>query len=220
LFVVARELYAVSVFARKDDLGEVGGLDPMGDLETDCGLPESDRLLEIGNVDAVLVDAVSCTSVTGSLSISGPDITDLSPLSSVTSVGLTLGIVSNPVLTNLDGLAAVTSVGLTLIISDNAVLTNLDGLTAVTSVVTSLRILDNAVLTEFCGVFPLLDASGLSGIYTVSGNATNPTEADILAGGACTSSSVPALGPVGIALLLAALGATACWRLRDSASAA
>jgi hypothetical protein len=41
------------------------------------------------------------------------------------------------------------------------------------------------VLTEFCGLFPLLDASGLSGTYTVSGNAINPTEVDILSGGAC-----------------------------------
>jgi hypothetical protein len=36
---------------------------------------------------------------------------------------------------------------------------------------------------------------------------------------ATSSPPAPPLGPVGIALLLAALGATAYWRLRESASA-
>jgi hypothetical protein len=189
------------------------------------------------------VDAVSCSSVRFGLVIEGSDITDLSPLSSVTSVGLQLtigpnalltnldglaGITSvavflrvfdNPVLTNLNGLAAVTSVGANLVIARNDALTNLDGLAGITSVGGDLEVFRNTVLTEFCGLFPLLDASGLVGTYNVSGNATNPTEGEILAGGACLA-SVPALGPLGIALLLGLLGATAYWRLRESASAA
>jgi hypothetical protein len=160
------------------------------------------------------VDAVSCTSVTGTLSISGPDITDLNPLSSVTSVGGNLGIVFNPALTNVDGLAAVTSVGGLLQINGNIALTNLDGLAGITSVDSDLFIQDNTVLTEFCGLFPLLDASGLLGTYTVSGNATNPTEAEILAGGACHP--IPGLAPIGLALLPTLLGATAYWRLHPA----
>ena len=65
------------------------------------------------------VDAVSCSSVTGTLSISGPDITDLSPLSSMTAVGGTLRIHGNTPLTNLDGLAALTFVERDLIIIGN-----------------------------------------------------------------------------------------------------
>ena len=164
------------------------------------------------------VDAVSCTSVTGALAIYGSDITDLSPLSSVTSVGGALRIYLNPLLTNLDGLDAITSVGVELLILNNSVLTNLDGLGGITSVGENLTIQSNTVLTEFCGIFPLLDASGLVGTYTVLFNATNPTEGEILAGGACVNSG-PSLSPVGIAILLTLLGAIAYWRLRQSASA-
>ena len=65
------------------------------------------------------VDAVNCGSVTGTLSISGPDITDLSPLSSISSVGGDLFIHVNTPLTNLDGLAALTFVERDLIIIGN-----------------------------------------------------------------------------------------------------
>ena len=37
----------------------------------------------------------------------------------------------------------------------------------------------------FCGLYPLLDASGLVGTYTVTNNASNPTEDEILAGEPC-----------------------------------
>ena len=120
--------------------------------------------------------------------------------------------------TNLDGLAALTSVGGTLNISVNTVLTNLDGLSSVTSVGGSLVIDSNIVLTRFCGLFPLLDAGGLGFTYTVTDNATNPTEAEILAGGACVNSG-PSLSPLGIAILLGVLGTMVHLRLRQSASA-
>jgi hypothetical protein len=94
------------------------------------------------------------------------------------------------VLTNLDGLAALTSVGGDLRIWNNSALTNLDGLAAVTSVGGFLYIYNNAALDNFCGLFPLIDASGLVGTYTVTDNATNPTEAEILAGGACLVSDL------------------------------
>ncbi len=65
------------------------------------------------------VDATSCSSVTGSLTINGANITDLSPLSSVTSVGGSLRIHGKTTLTNLDGLAALTFVERDLIIIGN-----------------------------------------------------------------------------------------------------
>ena len=111
-----------------------------------------------------------------------------------------------------------TSVGGSLGIQQTTLLTNLDGLGGITSVAGSLFIQVNTVLTEFCGLFPLLDAGGLVGAYNVSDNATNPTEAEILAGGACVHSG-PSLSPLGIAILLTLLGAIAYWRLRQSASA-
>ena len=108
------------------------------------------------------VDALSCTDFSGSLTI-GPsaDITDLSPLAGVTSVGDTLFVTNNAALTNLDGLSGITSIG------------------------ADLGVTNNVVLDEFCGLFPLLDALGLAGTYNVSSNLANPTQGDILAAGAC-----------------------------------
>ncbi|MEM6686845.1 MAG: hypothetical protein AAF617_13760 [Bacteroidota bacterium] len=55
------------------------------------------------------------------------DITDLSPLSTITSVGRQIQIQSNPQLTSLDGLSNLAVVS-GLIISDNEALTSLDGI--------------------------------------------------------------------------------------------
>jgi hypothetical protein len=184
------------------------------------------------------VDAVSCSSVTGNVTISGSDITNVDGLGGITLVGGYLEILSNIVLTNVDGLGGITSVGGYLVIETNGVLTNVDGLGGITSVggnleinnnndltnvnglggITSvggdLRIEGNDALDIFCGLYPLLDASGLVGTYTVATNATNPTEAEILAGGACLVLSVPALSPLGMAMLLSVLGLVGHWRLR------
>jgi hypothetical protein len=81
-----------------------------------------------------------------------------------------------------DGLSGITSVGFALTVDNNAALTDVDGLSGITSVGNSLFVQNNLVLDEFCGLFPLLDAGGLD---NVSGNLANPTEADILAAGAC-----------------------------------
>jgi hypothetical protein len=107
------------------------------------------------------VDAFSCNEITGNLTISGADINDLSPLSSLTSVGGILYIAYNDALTNLDGLSSLTSVGDFLAISDNS------------------------ALDEFCGLYELLVGGGLLGFYSVAGNAANPTQQEIIDGGAC-----------------------------------
>ena len=112
-------------------------------------------------------------------------LTNLAGLDGVTSVGGSVTIANNAALTNVDGLGSITSVGGFLDIDNCAVLTNLDGLSGITSVGSLLSIRDNAALDNFCGLFPLLDASGLFGTYMVIDNATNPTEAEILAGGPC-----------------------------------
>jgi len=80
------------------------------------------------------VDAVSCSSVTGDVYISGSDITNLNGLGGITSVGGNLYIANAAVLTNLDGLGGITSVGGNLYIYNAAALTNLDGLGGITSV--------------------------------------------------------------------------------------
>src|SRR5690606_16612386 len=91
-------------------------------------------------VDAFATNYPNCTEVSGNLTIQGANITDLTPLSNLTSVGGFLRIYSNSNLTNLDGLSNLTSVEGFLQILYNSSLTNLDGLSNLTSVEGFLRI--------------------------------------------------------------------------------
>lgn len=160
------------------------------------------------------VDSFSGTSITGSLYIKGNDITDLTPLSSLTSVGddLEIGnnaalttldglnninsvgynlvVIDNPVLTNLDGLINVTSVGHILEVRYNDTLTTLDGLSNITSVGSNLSVNGNSSLNSFCGLYSLLSNNGLGGGYFVSGNLLNPTQQQIIDDGPCTASQI------------------------------
>jgi hypothetical protein len=134
------------------------------------------------------VDNFDCTEVTGTLRIDddGIDpINNLDGLSGLTSVGGSLVISFNDSLTDVDGLSGLTSVETNLFIAFNDLLTDVDGLSGLTSVGESLLIFNNDSLERFCGLFPLLDAGGLSGSYLVGSNDTNPTEQEILDDGPC-----------------------------------
>ncbi|WP_298516189.1 hypothetical protein [uncultured Kordia sp.] len=93
------------------------------------------------------------------------DITDLSPLSSITSVVRQVEIQSNPMLTSLDGLSNL-AVASGLIINDNENLTSLDGLTNLK------RIESNQILTGQSifsgGVISLLDNPALTSIEALN----------------------------------------------------
>ena len=89
-------------------------------------------------------------------------------------------------LTDLNGLNHITTINGPLNINNNALLANLDGLNNLTTVGSNLQISGNSQLTSFCGLFPLLNEGGLSGTYSVSGNAIDPTKQEIIDGGACT----------------------------------
>lgn len=131
------------------------------------------------------VDAFDCTSVEGTLRISGndiihlnalgglrnvgeliiennPNLDDLSGLSTLDSIGdlggANLVISNNATLSNLDGLSSLTAIGGSLIISNNAMLRNIDGLSSV-SRISSIHIFNNAELENI---------DGLSGITTES----------------------------------------------------
>src|SRR5690606_20814268 len=102
----------------------------------------------------------NCTEISGYLSISGSTITDLSPLSNLTSVGGYLYIYNNSNLINLDGLSNLTSVGGLLVIGSNSNLTNLDGLSNLTSVGGYLSIYNNLSLTNLDGLSNLTSIGG------------------------------------------------------------
>ena len=79
------------------------------------------------------VDTFTYTEVTGTLEISGSDITNLDGLGRLPSVRADLIVIANTALASLDGLSGLTSVERDIGIVDNAVLTSLDGLGGPTS---------------------------------------------------------------------------------------
>lgn len=107
-----------------------------------------------------------CTEISGDVSISGNDITNLDSLFSVIKIDGNLGITSNGQLNNLSGLHGLTSVGGRLEIRNNAQLSDIDGLSALASIgywdvsSESLIISDNSALTSLQGLKLLTSVSG------------------------------------------------------------
>ncbi len=137
------------------------------------------------------VDGLSrIDSVRGGLTIgNNPALVDINGFSNLKSIRGGLRIDSNHALLNIDALSRVNFIGGGLTIDSNATLENLSGLSNLNSVKGNLTIQNNISLTEFCGLFNLLNSGGLSGTYNVTGNKNNPTQADIISGGTCTTPS-------------------------------
>jgi hypothetical protein len=95
-----------------------------------------------------------CTEMTGSLTISGKDITNLDSLHSLTKVGGNLRIGSNPNLSDLTGLSSLTYAGAGagaypgVHITYNPRLINLGGLSKLTSIRGMLEISNNDMLAN------------------------------------------------------------------------
>ena len=100
------------------------------------------------------------TPITGNLTISGADITDLSGLKNLKSISGDLRIEANEVLTNLDGLHKLDSIGGALIIYGNPALTNIDGLCNLTAINSGLSIIGNLVLANVDGLQNLNNIGG------------------------------------------------------------
>lgn len=119
------------------------------------------------DVDSFQSTSGGCSTLSGVLTISGSDITDLTPLSGITSVG-SLTVANNPQLTNLDGLSGLihlegeANYGTKgIVISDNPLLTSVSGLSGLSGSLGKLYILNNDALTN---------VDGFQNITTVSGN--------------------------------------------------
>ena len=104
------------------------------------------------------VDAFNCEEVTGSLTISGNDITNLNSLSTLKRVGGHLMVTGNGSLPNVDGLSALNQVGVqssspsaSITISNNPVLKNLDGFSSLTIMNGAIIISDNPQLETVNG---------------------------------------------------------------------
>ncbi len=130
------------------------------------------------------VDAfdTSITIIEGNLKIEGNDIVDLSNLSNIKHVGLSLWVRNTSNLNSLDGLSNVTHIEEDLRISGNATLQHINGLSNVTHLGGSLTILQNYNLQNVDGLINLTvindflriesnnvleNIDGLSGIVSV-----------------------------------------------------
>src|SRR6187549_3942381 len=93
-----------------------------------------------------------CTNWTGSITISGSDITDLTPLNELVSA-FNLEIINNPLLQDLEGLNNLVNIT-TLIISSNPTITNCNGLNGL-NWAESIEINDCISLTDLNGLSSL-----------------------------------------------------------------
>jgi hypothetical protein len=106
-------------------------------------------------------------------------------LSAMKTISGSLTINFAPGLKNLNGLSSLASVGGNVTVANSDSLQNIDGLALLSSVGGSLSIDSNHQLAEFCGLWPLLSGSGVSGNVTIRNNAANPTVAQIISAGPC-----------------------------------
>ncbi|RAJ91046.1 putative secreted protein (Por secretion system target) [Larkinella arboricola] len=107
-----------------------------------------------------------CSNLPGSLRIAGDDITDLSPLSNLQTIGGFLLISDNPNLGNLSGLGKLTSISGGLDISTNVQLSDISALSQLTSIGRGLLISDNPNLGNLSGLGKLTSISGCLDICT------------------------------------------------------
>ncbi|RZL45284.1 MAG: hypothetical protein EOP00_17775 [Pedobacter sp.] len=94
----------------------------------------------------------NCTNFSGNLTIEGNDISDLSPLNNIVSIGGHLLIKNNTVLTSINGLTGLTTLFASLKIEGNTALQNLNGLSNLISLAHGVAILNNAELTNIDGL--------------------------------------------------------------------
>lgn len=155
---------------------DAGGTDSDSDTDADSdaelcpgGVLDGDHAVE----QAADLDPIDgCQEITGTLDISCPDCTSLSPLGSLTAVGGNLLIEDCDQLVDVNGLSALLSVGGQLRLQDNDGLENVDGLANV-CIEGTLTVIDNTDLTTCMAcelLYHLQDDCDWSGAWTVSGN--------------------------------------------------
>jgi UDP-3-O-[3-hydroxymyristoyl] glucosamine N-acyltransferase len=148
--------------------GNAAGCATREEVETACTptCPTGDVTLSTqAEVDAFVATYPNCTEIPGNMVIGefvSTDITNISGLSNLTSIGGSLQIQSNPGLTSLTGLDNLTSIGGSVDIRCNAGLTSMTGLDNLTSIAGYLFIASNAVLTSMTGL-ENLDATTITG---------------------------------------------------------
>lgn len=129
-----------------------------------CGGNTTLTLSSQQQVNDFPVNYQNCNSFSGNIQIlNGADITDLTPLSQLTSITGFLRIQDNPLLTSLTGLQNITNIQQNLEIINNDNLPNLSGLEALSTLTSgSLLIQNNDALQNINGLQNLVSV-GISG---------------------------------------------------------
>jgi len=123
-------------------------------------LPQGITFSTQSDVDSFQANNPGCTSISGSVIISGNGITNLNGLSVVTSIGGLLEIKTCSSLTSLAGLENLDSIGSYLYIHGNSSLANLSGLNHLKTVGAILWIEINPALTSIAGLSNLTEVHG------------------------------------------------------------
>ncbi|NEZ04268.1 hypothetical protein G4Y73_08940 [Wenzhouxiangella sp. XN201] len=131
-------------------------------LAVNC-TPDSITLSSQSEVDGFQANHGPCDTIVGVLTVSGGDITDLAPLSAITTgiINSKILIQNNPSLINLDGLSGLASV-YWIEINSNQALTSISGLSNLGSVSGPLILHGNTSLTN---------VTGLEGVTNLTGGA-------------------------------------------------
>lgn len=119
-------------------------------------------------------------------------LTDFSGLNGLSDIyGLT--VENNAGLTSFNGLQNLIGPLHFIKINDNSELLNLNALFQVTSGpgFYGETIANNIKLTSFCGLYQLLNTAPATAILSITGNAQNPTQQDIVNSGPCSYTSIP-----------------------------
>lgn len=123
--------------------------------------PSGLTLSSQAEVNMFAVNFPDCTEIDGQLIIEGETITDLSPLSEITSVIEDIIIRNNPNLASLTDLSNLTTTGASVQIVNNSLLENLEGLEEITSIEGMLIIENNEALISLSGLNNLTSTSDL-----------------------------------------------------------
>jgi len=118
-------------------------------------------------VNAFLAVNPNCTTINGTLTISGNNIMSLEPLHNLTTITGGLTVYNNPQLTTLGGLQNLRTVGGYFQLVSNNLLNNIQNLSQLTST-GNFVILHSPLLTSFNGLQNLTTIGGLFGIENLA----------------------------------------------------
>jgi len=115
-------------------------------------LPQGIVFTTQAQIDNFQVNYPGCDQIAGNVTISGADITNLTGLNNLTSIGGTLWINSNNALTDLSGIGNLLSIGGSLYINNDSSLVNLAGINSLLLIGGVLYVADNRSLTSLMGL--------------------------------------------------------------------